>query len=83
MSYETHWKPYLRDESESENFNNKEETISNAQTIVNSHPAGIFIKIRVRKADGTFQTVLTYGKDLFPSRRQLFIVNTDKPLRGF
>ena len=62
------WKVHWQSESAGSVFGRKEEAIKNAKNLVGGLPAGTCSEIRVQRADGTFQTEWTYGKDPFPPR---------------
>jgi hypothetical protein len=64
----TQWKVHWQGETEGKIFDRKEEAIRHARNLIGSLPEGATSEIRVQRADGTFQTEWTYGKDPFPPR---------------
>ena len=62
------WKVHWEHESAGSLFALKEDAIKHARKLVAELPEGQVSSIRVQRADGTFQSEWTYGKDPYPPK---------------
>ena len=62
------WKVHHEKESNGSVFSTKEAAITHARSLVKGRKEGEVLSIRVQKADGTFQSEWTYGKDPYPPK---------------
>jgi len=62
------WKVHWEKESSGPVFALKEAAIKHARSMVKDHREGEVLSIRVQRADGTFQSEWTYGKDPYPPK---------------
>jgi hypothetical protein len=62
------WKVHWEGETAGNTFTRKEDAIAAARKMVADRKEGEVLSIRVRKADGTFQTEWTYGRDPYPPK---------------
>jgi hypothetical protein len=62
------WIVHFEKESAGPVFGLKEAAIRHARSVVSGRKEGEVFSIRVQKADGTFQSEWTYGKDPYPPK---------------
>jgi len=62
------WLVHWEKESTGTIFRLKEDAIQHARKMVKERREGEVLSIRVQRADGTFQSEWTYGKDPYPPK---------------
>ncbi|HUC82894.1 MAG TPA: DUF2188 domain-containing protein [Flavisolibacter sp.] len=62
------WKVHWEKETNGAVFSLKEDAIRHARSLVRERKEGEVLSIRVQRADGTFQSEWTYGKDPYPPK---------------
>ena len=62
------WKVHYEKENNGAVFSTKEAAVKHARSLVKDRKEGEVLSIRVQRADGTFQSEWTYGRDPYPPK---------------